>query len=1598
MAQIYDEEVVSIYDGEEPSTQEPDSVTLPKAAYTVLASTPNTSDIGQRVAQTYRQSQSTGGSDLEKRVLDTAVDEFRKAKDQERVNVAVSNLTVEEKVKRIQEMDAYTFQPDMISETYINQAAQFNEKSVEDLEVIRARVAEQISLGTARKLLDDIKFREDIEELKAQTVIALAPATGLGMLGEFVEAVSPFVLPAAYAGVISDLFPEDAKIIKDFTLTGESMKFLRDKFQAMSPEDRDAYMPMLKESLLKQAGLVSDNGYVAYTMINEIFAEEISGKKSDDFDWDRMFNNLAGVLDFAVIFGAATRLTGKAIKMGTAGKVMGAVDMANPQAARELRALILSKADSADVAQAVGMTAEDVVTDLYPTFKGATTSVTPQGVVEDIVQLNTQLKKIEDDIAYGINYTQEEIAIMQQRVVDSYTQMNGSYNQSLSEFTVDVIEGKGFVVKAAIGPSDDVGFKGFAEAVDHFNKNFPEGTKVDFVTRQGGVVREVAPELLDELVEVGKTQMRTYTRKADAKRGATRGGYPDAELRQMDDGRWTWDKPQQEVWYRVTDEYDYNLSLLDENTILFGGATFDSGFISGGLKALLTDPATRFSRFIAKASSRASDFGQGVQGRMVGMLKDGFLTPLNRNQQLRVMDVIQDGSKHNTNYSVQDLIGRGLDTDEVKGYYTIRGVMDLEWSMNNKRVYNTLNRDGYQSVVNKEGGFNGFGKVLAKEEVPTVRGSIDVFDPSTNKIVKMTADEVDYLYENGGNVLKSKLAYGDDKQSVTYIVAGRDGKTQVRPLTRNPLAYRPGYITRFYDENYFVKIKQDKIVDGVRAESWSVVAAAPTNSDATRLVQQLAKDNPKASFEVFPDQKMVTGDRFNTEFDYLHRTGGIITGRRGDHLNGIAEAQAKVLDPVQSMLDSISYTAQRVSHDDVIAGFERRWVNTYGKQFNLTSIPDDLRMIRGNTPTAKGVSEAKDLAGYIQAMRGTQGEWGLKWRGVMAGVAESIENTLGGGRTVKSLGDYVRGFNPVKTLRGLTFNLLLATNPMRQLLLQTNQITFLAGIQPKYMLGGGLARDFTAFSAAAATRTRPQWGKTRAAIAKTLKMSEDDFEKLYDGFVRSGLPQSIDSHTFARDGLQELSSRITGTMAERVGRTVMNAVKAPMAITKRVGFDAGEWSNVAMSYLVSWKNWTEANPGRNWRTFAAIDDIATDARDFALNMTRSGELSYQKGALSLATQFLSYQHKVLLAMAGAITGKGNKAFAQLPRHQRIGMVVSQFLMYGADGFGSAVMVDKVIDALGLDVPEHAKPFIDGLIYEYMLNNAISAITGEETNIDFAGALAPASGMVGSFTDLTARLMTMDAPDLMLGASASMIGRVADSIRNVQIALQIPDLSNEETLKAVLQQGGQIFGGYSNYVRGQAMMKTGYYVSNSGQPLFETTYAEGFAKALFGINPEAMDDYYKILEATSGGFRSEGIVSKLGAINSTDIDDIAEEYYKRVTKIYRELAQAEMTGWDDLWVNQLEAKMALENTLFAVLPEDVSFAVRKRVDERVNRNINTTGVDDLINYITRVSLSGSASEDTIDHYLRLLDRSELPMSDEQRQDVRSLIEYLIEDRK
>jgi hypothetical protein len=100
-------------------------------------------------------------------------------------------------------------------------------------------------------------------------------------------------------------------------------------------------------------------------------------------------------------------------------------------------------------------------------------------------------------------------------------------------------------------------------------------------------------------------------------------------------------------------------------------------------------------------------------------------------------------------------------------------------------------------------------------------------------------------------------------------------------------------------------------------------------------------------------------------------------------------------------------------------------------------------------------------------------------------------------------------------------------------------------------------------------------------------------------------------------------------------------------------YKAGETVNRDVAWFTSYRNWRSANPGAEFNAKAKIQVLA-NADDLAGQMSRASKAAWNEGALSLPTQFLSWQARQL----DRLTGK------ELNGYQKARLFTANTLMYG----------------------------------------------------------------------------------------------------------------------------------------------------------------------------------------------------------------------------------------------------------------------------------------------------------------------------------------------
>jgi hypothetical protein len=1353
---------------------------------------------------------------------------------------------------------------------------QAQQNTLDDLDniILSNRKSQELIAETLSQVSDNVDFT---------TMSTVADAGGLFI---------PLTTGDLWQSVVSDVFPDTAASAYSAVLAGEGLKLLKDELRKAEGQDKINLVEKIRTSIVDNAGLTDGNDLLALISLVEVFSNELGFAEIEDFDFDRLLENITGVMDATIVGGIAWR-TLRATKLMGVGKTISLLERTNPKTASAIHTSNVTQ-DSPAIAQAIGLTPEESYLKTLPWYDDAIKTAMPDSVRSNIERVAQQGDDIVKDVTFGINYTEEEKIVAQSRlqaIIGEET--GGGYRQSMSSFVPDT---EGVAVKATVGMSDELPFNTLADAKD--------AAKVGFA--------DDAPRLLWENPKTGLIE-----------------DVPKV-IQDVTPGKF---------YYQTEQRYNYNASMfrnIDDFT--FGGDAFHHSSL---VPNKLRDISSKFNTLLRRTIIRAGDFNKGIDSRLLE-LGDSFVK-LPDKSKLKVTSWVDEGSRDGRVFDYDTLIGKGASQKEIDAYYAQRILYDTEHALNNIRVRNKLSSQGMKYAFNTSSDWKGFGR-----PIDNPGRAVEVFNPSTNNLVTMHIDELEDLYKQGDTLVELNFSERVGKRQTNLALIRKGENSRVGALPHTVLNYRTGYVPRIYKDNYFIIEEIPSIVNGSNKMIPRTLYTAPTKKNADDLIARLAQEDPDRKYRRVFDADMPIEQRSAAEMSLLDQQGGLITGKRGSHLMKAGGEEAAVLDPVESLVKSVAVTAKKVSHEDAVESLKLRMLNEYADVLpkadnGLPFLPDDLSQITGDT---KRVTEAREVLSSIKVLQAAKNPTADAWRGFVVRVAEHLSDS---GHQRASVALLERGLkkDPLQATRGASFTALLALNPARQLILQTNQMTFLFGVTGVSPVR--LAPDITALhSGFIATRGGKEWANWKKAGAKMMGLKPDDYELLIRHYKKSGIPNSLEAHTFARDGWIEFSQKIAASPTQKALKYGGNALKGPIRFSREIGFDAGELNNLAGSYASAFRRWIKNNPGKDWRNPTALDQVAVDARELALNMTRSGEFFYQEGFLSLMTQFHSFQHKALLAVLPKKLG-GSQV---LTRAEKARVAVAQLAMYGLDGLGLATLYNHGRDSLGFSVPEAAEPFLDGFIYDFLFNKMIQEITGDDTDIKVTSSIAPGSGILDSTGSIVSNLINMNLPEVFFGASGSVASRINNSFRNVSYILDRPDLNNEETLRASLKELGSITSGYNNYLKAQAALRLGHAVNSVGDPILQQTATESIMQT-FGFQSGELDAFYQTSKALYGGWS--------GKDRDDSLKEIAKEYYARQNRAIAYLLDNAPETLDDTFYRRLDEAVQTEAVILAMLPEQDAERVIQHFRNIINTNLGE-GKDELVDRIVRWSLNNKPVDD------------------------------------
>ena len=771
---------------------------------------------------------------------------------------------------------------------------------------------------------------------------------------------------------------------------------------------------------------------------------------------------------------------------------------------------------------------------------------------------------------------------------------------------------------------------------------------------------------------------------------------------------------------------------------------------------------------------------------------------------------------------------------EYEAYELARKVNDIEYNLRNDEVYKSKFTQGFKTVsfdtgistVTRENG-----KVV-EDWVSRLEDRVfNIHDQVTyGKKNPLTEAEIARLKESGFVMvnLEKPIKLADGSEVRSFLAKHSDLK--IEPLRRDQIGYRAGG-HRIYKGKYFAKQavfgKQPEgevfaknpntyIVGQTRAEvEWwtSKMEQArqmylagerdpsvyknvlPPYMSGDEFLKNMAngtfeKDTPfRVAYdrEDLPEYHQSTGwidmrDLEETSVEgYLRTNGRMYYSGKGEHLKDFQGAMAPTLDPFQAINQSLVNVANITSFSDYKISAAERWMKTFGKYLDKrpSSPMDALTSGHISIGTEEYIrQQAEAQRDIIKRTLGWRTEFDrqkeIYTRRLSEWVAGNDPYSVRDKATAASL-TWWNDKNPIRALRGIAFDLKLGLFNIAQFPLQTAtmaaaiSLNLKAGMEGVNMIMPMLYGYFRKGAGEETLNTLIERGAHTHGGFK----SADEFKAFMNSAKTSGFFDVGGSHL------------LINSYGPNAAAGVLSSDGAFRQAGRFWFYEAERW-NRTVAYKMAWSDAVERYGAKAYKSNDFIRYVAGRAEDYSFRMSEQSAAYWQKGLLSIPTQFWAYNARMLEMMLG-------KEFTGA---QKARLVLGQTLLYGTAGIPVAPYVaEKIKEHTGstpkigsmmsyldrgiLDNAIYAATGIDTLVSRRVGTGAFWADTlkdmfgasayGEKSFMDVMGGATYSIGRTGFETifDLAGYVAAESGGEMPLSSEAFM--RLADNISTVSNA-------------------------------------------------------------------------------------------------------------------------------------------------------------------------------------------------------------------------------------
>ena len=607
-------------------------------------------------------------------------------------------------------------------------------------------------------------------------------------------------------------------------------------------------------------------------------------------------------------------------------------------------------------------------------------------------------------------------------------------------------------------------------------------------------------------------------------------------------------------------------------------------------------------------------------------------------------DVLLTGDNANKVYTARELKagvnGVPLDDKQIEAYYNMRGLFDNLFQIRNAETRNKFIQKGMQQIETSQG------KRIGKpyRTLQAAQGSINthlpvsVWDEGSNRLLFAKDLKLAEKYDKGFNLVRledAPLEIGKGNPH-DFILVRNASKSE---LPEQVLRFKEGYVPRVNKNAYwFVKEQKSSILNGrVNANAnFKTVRYFDNEQEARAFEQQLKTENPELSYRTLEDREAEKQAFGSTG---LGAGGGLYTGARSSEplRFGKDGLPGERIGAYESLSQNINSVSKFSSQNEWRMGMEQKWLNTVkeagldaSQGFRHTDIPD--------TRVGRHLEQMRE---QIKDWMGVPSKGERQWDVTVQEMAEWAQNSgfKKTGAAIHKL-DHV---DPISAARAGAFHSLLGWFNPSQLWVQAQGAAVSVSIATtrRDPLGGLIAiKNQFALQMASLTESPGALAK----IAKNAGLKTDELVEMRQLWKKSGQEDSVLSTADHRASLAG-----HGLAMEALSR----------ASDKGLFFYRhGELMNRRIAFSTALREFKLANKGKK----VSDDELKTilaRSNDFQLNLMRANRAAFQKGLVSLPTQFLQVQAKMTESILG-LNGKFTSG-------ERAKMLLGQLALYGTAG-------------------------------------------------------------------------------------------------------------------------------------------------------------------------------------------------------------------------------------------------------------------------------------------------------------------------------------------